>query len=201
MNKPLHPALILASTSKIRKQIMLNAGLNFKALQPNLDEKKAKQTLSNISPQNIAQRLSELKSLSLATHYPKSLIIGADQVLSLHDRLFHKPENLTEARQQLQSLRGKTHILHSSLAISQEHEIIWQYNESAKLMMRNFSDAFLDTYLNLNGSDILTSVGVYKLEHSGIQLFEKIEGDYFTILGLPLMPLLAFLRQHKHIAT
>ena len=199
MSNSSNPALILASTSQIRKQILLQAGLNFSSEAPKLDEEKLKQALAPIAPHKLAARLSELKSLSLCESHPKSLILGADQTLSLNGKLFNKPANLDEARQHLETLRGQTHTLHSSLTISQNGNVIWQYSEDANLTMRQFSNQYLKNYLNYSGNEILSSVGAYKLEHSGIQLFERIEGDYFTILGLPLLPLLAFLRQQKQI--
>jgi septum formation protein len=187
--------LILASTSKIRQAVLENAGLVISCKQPNLDEHAAKAKLGSISPKSLAQALAEQKSLSLECR--DGIIIGADQTLSCNSTIFHKPKSLSAARAQLLELRGKTHSLHSALACAQNGKIIWSICDDARLTMRDFSNDYVDHYIKACGDDILSSVGSYKLEKQGVQLFEKIEGDYFTILGLPLLPLLAFLRDHK----
>jgi septum formation protein len=191
--------LILASTSKIRLTVLQNAGLTVICVPPELDEAAAKAQLGQASPMMLATSLAQQKALSLKS--PDAWVIGADQTLSCQNTLFHKPETLDEAHQQLQALRGKTHTLHSSLAVARQGKIIWSICEHAHLTMRNFSDDFLQYYMTQNGTDLLTSVGSYKLEKNGVQLFDKIEGDYFTILGFPLLPFLSFLREQKILAT
>lgn len=191
--------LTLASTSAIRKNILENAGLKVASVAPKVDEDAAKIKLIDKSPQQLALGLAELKALSLQK--PNELIIGADQTLSCNDILFNKPESVAAAREQLHQLRGKAHTLHSALACAENGKITWSICVDATLTMRNFSDACLDHYISECGADIITSVGSYKLEKQGVRLFEKIDGDYFTILGLPLLPLLAFLRSTGHIAS
>ncbi len=186
------PNIILASTSKIRSTILLNAGLSITCQKPALDEECAKAKLVNLSAKNLALALAELKALS--TKIPNAIVIGADQTLSCNNIIFHKPESLSAARSQLNELRGQIHTLHSALVCAKNGSIIWSTCEEANLTMREFSDSFLETYLNTFSDDTINSVGSYQLEKQGVQLFEKIEGDYFTILGLPLLPLLAFLR-------
>jgi septum formation protein len=185
---------ILASTSKIRSSILNNAGLTFISQTPGLDEETAKSNLGDISAKNLAIELAKLKALSVSA--ASGIVIGADQTLSYHNTIFHKPESLAAARSQLNELRGQTHTLHSAVACAQNGRIMWSTCEEAHLTMRNFSDLFLETYLNLCGNDIQNAVGGYQLEKQGVQLFDKIEGDYFTILGLPLLPLLTFLRNN-----
>jgi septum formation protein len=187
------PNIILASTSKIRNSILLNAGLSFSCQAPSLDEETAKSNLGDISAKNLASELAKLKALSIEA--TTGIVIGADQTLSCHNTIFHKPESLTAARSQLNELRGETHTLHSALACTQNGKIIWSTCEEAHLTMRNFSDSFLETYISVCGNDIQNAVGGYQLEKQGVQLFDEIEGDYFTILGLPLLPLLTFLRK------
>jgi septum formation protein len=187
-----HPSIILASTSPIRSSILLNAGIMFSCQPPNLDEKTAKLKLTEHSPKNLALHLAELKALSISK--PNTLIIGADQTLSCEQVIFNKPKTQSSARSQLIALRGKTHTLHSALACAENGKIIWKICDEAHLTMRSFSDSFLESYIYDCGDDILSSVGSYQLEKQGVQLFEKLEGDYFTILGLPLLPLLTFLR-------
>jgi septum formation protein len=191
--------LILASTSKIRQTVLQNAGLTVICLPPELDEEAAKIKLGPVTPKALAIALAQQKALSLKN--PDAWVIGADQTLSCNNTIFHKPETLEEARKQLQALRGKTHALHSSLAVAHGGKIIWSICEDAHLIMRTFSDDFLEQYISQNRADLLTSVGSYKLEKTGVQLFDKIEGDYFTILGFPLLPFLSFLREQKILAT
>jgi septum formation protein len=192
-------AIILASTSTIRRAILENAGLEISCQTPMLDEAVEKTNLGCQSPKNLALRLAELKALSITS--ANTLVVGADQTLSCENIVFHKPESQTTAKLQLSELRGKTHILHSAATCALNGQIIWSICEEAHLTMRRFSDPFLDTYINACGDDILSSAGSYQLEKRGVQLFEKIEGDYFTILGLPLLPLLNFLREHGAIQT
>jgi septum formation protein len=193
------PKLILASTSQTRRRILKNAGLTFDNSPPKLDEEAAKNLLSDLSPQEIALSLASQKALSLSEG--PILILGADQTLSCQGQLFNKPRSLSEAEQQLKSLRGQHHILHSALSIAQNGQTIWTVCEDATLTMRQFSDAFAKSYIETCGAGLLNTVGGYQLEGVGAQLFEKIDGDYFTILGLPLLPCLAFLRSIKFITS
>ena len=185
---------ILASTSQTRKDLLHNAGLNFASVKPEIDEKLLHQKYSTLSPTELAPTLAAKKSGSLSLQYSEQLIIGADQILHLNDNVLHKPSNLDEARKTLQNLRGKTHHLTTAIACHLGGRQIWQHQAQAKLTMRKFSDDFLETYLTQKNQKALKSAGVYQLETNGIQLFEKIEGDYFTILGFPLLEFLEFLR-------
>ena len=194
--------IILASTSSIRRKILFDAGIEHEAISPAIDEaaEKAKiyQKNPNITPVEQAQALSMLKAKSL--DLPDRLIIGADQILSLGNQSFEKPKNIDEAKTHLQILRGKTHTLETTISCAKNGVEIWTYVSQPKLTMRNFNDDFLNNYIDRAGTELLTSVGAYKLEKEGIQLFEKIEGDYFSILGLPILPLLSFLRSEGVIS-
>lgn len=187
--------IILASQSAIRQQILQSAGLQFVARSPDYDEQTAKDALKGCSPKTLARELAAGKALTFAAKHPDDYVIGADQVLELQGQVFGKPSNPTEAKKQLQSLRGKTHQLHSAVCVSHQDKVAWHITETAELTMRNFSDEFLDTYLVSEGDQVIRSVGGYKIEGQGLQLFDKINGDYFTILGLPLLPLFAYFRQ------
>lgn len=189
------PEIILASTSAIRQQLLKNAGVVFSCQSPAVDEEEYKLKHCCLNPQELAVALAELKAKSIKS--PNTIIIGADQTLSCNGRLFNKANTLEEAKTYLQALRGETHQLHSAISINLAGETQFSTVDSAHLTMRNFSDHFLDNYIASSGKEILSSVGCYQLEKQGAQLFEKIEGDYFTILGFPLLPCLAFLRQMK----
>ena len=193
--------VILASTSAIRKTILENAGVTFETMRPALDEDEAKASLATLPAAELALKLAEAKSRSLSNLHPAAIVIGADQTLLCDGLLFNKPRDRSEARAMLMQLRGRKHTLQSALAGSQNDQLLWRHVSEAHLTMRNFSEAFLENYLEANGDDLLTSVGAYKLEQQGIQLFDTIEGDYHTILGLPVLPLLAFLREQKVIPT
>lgn len=186
--------LILASTSKIRATILRNAGVTFQVQAPLTDETGLKLKSPQLTGEQLALRLAEAKSLSLATAHPEALILGADQILVCDGRIYDKPQNLHEAREHLIALSGKPHNLISALYCSHHGIKAWSHVGIAALGMRALTPQAIDHYLVRMGDDALTSVGTYKLEGLGIQLFDKIEGDYFTILGLPLLPLLAYLR-------
>lgn len=192
--------LLLASASQIRADLLRGAGLPFDICVSPVDEDEAKRTLSK-DPTALACALGELKARAVSEGTQGTLVIGADQVLSCEGRNFDKPRSMEEARKNLSFMCGKTHTLHSAVALAQDGEIIWSHADLAHLTMRNFSDDFLDHYMRVAGEKIMKSVGCYQLESVGIQLFEKIEGAYFTILGLPLLPLLAELRQRKVIPS
>jgi septum formation protein len=193
--------VILASTSKIRGEILSAAGVEFSVIDSELDEKKAKSSIKNLSPRKISLELAKLKSEKVSNHYPKAITIGADQVLGFGNQIFNKPVSRADAERQLTTLRNATHTLFSSVSCAIAGGEVWSYCSEAQLTMRNFTQEFLTSYLDGNSEDYLASVGAYKLEETGIQLFEKIEGDYFAILGLPLLPLLDFLRQRGSVPS
>lgn len=189
--------LVLASRSRSRVALLEGAGLAFSAEPSAVDERAVEAPLlaAGASPGEIALHLAEAKALDVATRRPGDLILGCDQTLGLDGERFVKPENAAAARAQLERLRGRTHELHSALALVADGGVVWRRVEVAAMTMRRFSDAFLDDYCDRAGDAVLSSVGCYQLEGIGISLFEAIEGDYFTILGLPLLPLLAELRR------
>jgi septum formation protein len=187
--------LALASTSRIRGELLSKAGLAFTAMHPEVDENALKKSLKAASPGDLAQSLAAAKAVSVANRMPEALVIGADQVLNLAGKAFDKPGSRDEARRHLLELRGRPHVLETAICCASAGKILWDHLGRATLTMRAFSENFLDDYLDHMGSDITTSVGAYKLEGLGVQLFDSIEGDYFTILGLPLLPLLDFLRR------
>lgn len=192
------PPLILASASQSRRQILANAGLDF-AIEPSgVDEDEVKLSLvgERAKPGDIATTLAEMKATRVSTRRSGALVIGADSTLACNGRLFDKPPTLAAARQQLAELGGQTHELHSAVVVAQNGARIWQAADHGRLTMRSFTDSFLDAYLARAGEAVCASVGAYQLEGLGAHLFSRIEGDYFTILGLPLLPLLAFLAEH-----
>jgi septum formation protein len=193
--------LVLASTSPIRRELLTGAGLVFDAVPPDVDEAQLKTEAKDLSPAELAISLAAAKAVSVANRMSDRLVIGADQVLNFEERVFDKPEHLAAARNHLKELRGKSHVLETALCCAAGGKIIWRHHGRATLTMRSFSDEFLEDYLAHMGQDVTTSVGAYKLEGAGIQLFDSIAGDYFTILGLPLLPLLDFLRRQGAIAA
>ena len=189
--------IVLASTSPIRRQLLRQAGLVFKTARPPIDETKIKATLkkAGASAAQVAEKLAEGKAIGVGAILPNAYVIGCDQMMECEGVWFDKPVDRPAARKQLEALRSKTHRLHSASVISHEGHVIWQHVESASLTMRDFSDRFLDSYFEAVSEATLASVGGYQLEGLGVQLFDKIEGDYFTILGIPLLQLLAALRK------
>ncbi|WP_421739903.1 Maf family protein [Caulobacter sp.] len=187
----------LASKSAARQAILRNAGVDFEAVVAGVDEDATKAGLlaEGASPREVADALAELKAVKVSTKRP-GLVIGADQTLDFAGRLIDKVATLDEARALLLELRGKTHKLHSAVVVARDGKPIWRVVQSAKLSVRPFSDAWLDSYLERRGEHILHCVGCYELESEGVQLFDAVDGDYFTILGLPLVGLLDFLRLH-----
>lgn len=188
--------LVLASGSRVRQSLLANAGIAFEAVPAAIDERAAEQPLVDAgeSPEDISIALASAKALVVSELRPGELIIGADQVLALEGKRLVKPHDIEAARRQLLCLSGKVHALHSAIAGIRSGEILWQNSETAYLTMRQLSPAFIGRYLAEAGPRALESVGAYQLEGRGIQLFDKVEGDYFAILGLPLLPLLRFLR-------
>jgi septum formation protein len=181
--------------------LLANAGLEFDSVTADIDERgiQAASKLSN--PREIALLLAREKAKAVSVNYPGSHVIGADQMLALGDRLFNKPAGRVQALAQLRDLAGHCHALNSAVAVAQDGKIVFEDVSVARMTMRGMTEAELSTYLDAAGDAVTTSVGAYQLEGLGIHLFERIEGDHFTILGLPLLPLLAFLRREQLIAV
>ena len=193
--RTLMPHLILASASLSRRQLLASAGLKFDVEPSGLDEDEAKYRLlgERAAPQEIAEGLAALKALRVSGRRRSTMVIGADSTLACNGRLFDKPPTMAAARQQLLALSGQTHELFSSVVVVRDGARLWHCSERARLTMRPFGEAFLDAYLARAGEAVLASVGAYQLEGLGAHLFSRVDGDYFTILGLPLLPLLSFL--------
>jgi septum formation protein len=195
--------LILASSSPTRHRLLADAGLEFQVEPAHLDERaiKCRFSAAGGSPADCALALAQAKARQVAANHYQVLVIGADQILVCGGEWFDKPPGLADARVQLLALRGRTHELLTAACVVQQQGMMWHTVTSARLTMRSFSDAFLDAYLGAEGSAILGSVGCYQLEGRGIQLFARIEGDYFAILGLPLLELLRFLRDRNALPS
>jgi septum formation protein len=192
--------LVLASRSKARQMLLAAAGIPVEVRPADLDERGLEAEAGPRRPGAIAALLAREKALAVAKLHPGRLTLGADQTLALDAKRFAKPADRAAARAQLQALRGQTHELHSALAFVENGKILFEYAGVARLTMRALSDAFLESYLDAVGSAATESVGAYQIEGRGAQLFERVDGDYFTILGLPLMEALAFLRQRGCLA-
>jgi septum formation protein len=188
--------LILASTSAARKALLAGAGLRFEASPAQIDERALEAQLLGKAPETVARQLAEAKALEVSRRRPGATVVGGDQVLAFENALLHKPADFDAARDQLDRLRGKLHHLHSGVALARDGELLWSVTHTARLLMRDFTDAERDTVLALEGEAVLASVGAYRLEGPSIRLFAAIDGDYFTILGLPLLPLLTAIRLH-----
>jgi septum formation protein len=188
--------LLLASASETRRALLSNAGLSFEVTPADIDERAAELPLleSGASPEDLALALAMTKAATISDRNPGDLVIGADQVLEFEGERLIKPQDMEAARRQLLRLSGRTHQLHAGIACARTGEIIWQHTDTSSLTMRRLEPATIGRYLAAVGPNALKSVGAYQIEGRGIQLFERIEGDYFAILGLPLLPLLAFLR-------
>ncbi|HTP78218.1 MAG TPA: Maf family protein [Rhizomicrobium sp.] len=195
--------LILASASESRARILQAAAVPFEAVPAAIDETAIKTEFLSRGdePGSIAAQLAEAKALQISRAHAGTLVLGADQVLLFEGELVSKCENMAAARQLLARLRGKKHSLISALALAEEGRIVWSHVDTATLRMRTFGDGFLESYLSREGERLLAGVGCYRLEGMGAQLFETVEGDYFSILGLPLLPLLAELRRKGVIAS
>lgn len=183
----MHETIILASASKARAEMLRGAGIDFEIRPAGLDE-------AALRDQG-AQALADAKALQIARQNSGALVIGADQILTLDGEILSKARDKEEARTKLQKLKGKTHHLTAAISVAQGETILWQACDRATLTMRDFDDEFLERYMKRAGEALTASVGAYWLEDVGAWLFEKIEGDYFTILGMPLLPLLQFLRE------
>lgn len=197
--------VVLASGSAARQAMLKAAGVAFSVDPADLDEAGLTDAWlrhSACAPaQDLAELLAEAKAKAVSKRYPQAIVIGADQVLALGETLINKAENQEAGRRTLSALRGRTHELHSVAAIAIDEEIVWRETGTARLTVREFSDAWLDHYVATAADALTKSVGAYAFEGLGIQLFERVEGDYFTILGLPLLPLLAELRRLGALAT
>jgi septum formation protein len=195
--------IILASASIIRQQLLERAGLAVTALAARIDEESIRHALQAeaATPRDVADALAEMKARKLAEKHPQALVIGCDQVLEVDGMIFGKPDSPETARSQLRALRGKTHRLLSAVVVYDRGEPVWRHMGVVRLTMRDVSDAYLDDYLDRNWDSIRHAVGAYKLEEEGVRLFSVIDGDYFTVLGLPLLPLLNYLGQRGFIAA
>jgi septum formation protein len=194
-------SLILASQSSARKMLLASAGLEFKAITADIDERGIQAASKLSDPHEIALLLAREKAKAVSIDRPGSYVIGADQTLALGERLFNKPAGRTEALAQLRDLAGHSHELNSAVVVAHDGKIVFEDVSVARMTMRQMSEGELSAYLDAAGDAVTTSVGAYQLEGLGIHLFERIEGDHFTILGLPLLQLLAFLRRERLIAV
>lgn len=191
---------MLASQSRARQTLLTNAGIDFEAVPADIDERAVQQGSGLSAPGDIAALLAREKALSASVRYPERFIIGADQTLALGKRLFNKPADRGQAMEQLRELAGQSHHLYSAVAIVRDRKILFEDVATARITMRQLDEAKIEAYLSEVGETVTSSVGAYQLEGLGAHLFERIEGDYFTILGLPLLPLLVFLRSQQLLA-
>ncbi len=189
--------LILASQSRARQALLANAGIGFEVVTTEIDERAVQQGSGLSAPGEIASFLAREKALSVSARQPGKFVIGADQTLALGERLFSKPAGRAQAAEQLRALAGQRHELHSAVAVARDGKILFEAVAIAGMTMRRLGEAEIDAYLDEAGDAVTSSVGAYQLEGLGVHLFERIEGDHFTILGLPLLPLLAFLRSER----
>lgn len=198
MSEPI-PPVVLASGSTTRAALLERAGVPFVVAPSAVDESEIKLSLQadGATAADCAEALAELKALKRSYGAPGALVIGADQMLSCDGRWFDKPTDRAAAREQLLALAGRQHVLDSVVVVAKDGAAIWRHREAARLTMRPFDEAFVDRYLDQAGDAVLTSVGGYQIEGLGAQLFSRIAGDYFCILGLPLLPLLELLRNHR----
>jgi septum formation protein len=197
MDSPMPEPLVLASGSPFRKAMLESAGVPVEAVPADLDERALEAPLkdSGASPEDVASVLAEAKAIEVSERRPGRLVLGCDQTLSLGDEIFHKPADMEGARRHLLALSGKTHQLNSAAVLARDGKVLWRHVGVASLTMRRLEPAFIGRHLARVGDKALQSVGAYQVESEGIQLFEKIEGDHFTIVGLPLLAVMAELRR------
>ncbi|WP_422371971.1 Maf-like protein [Hoeflea sp.] len=186
--------LVLASASPFRKAMLQNAGLQFEVEPADIDERAVEGALTDLDAESVASVLAEAKAQDVSGRKPGSIVIGSDQTLSLDHQLLHKPQDMDEARRRLLALSGRTHALNSAVVLARDGETLWRHVSVAHLTMRKLDPGFVGRHLANVGAKALSSVGAYQYEGEGIQLFERIEGDYFTIVGMPMLPLLKELR-------
>jgi septum formation protein len=189
--------LVLASQSRTRQTLLANAGIEFEAVPADIDERAVQQASGFSAPGDIAALLGREKALFVSSRKPGRFVVGADQTLALGTRLFSKPAGRAQAAEQLRALSGHRHELHSAVAVARDGKILFEAMAVAGMTMRQLDEADIEAYLNEAGDAVTSSVGAYQLEGLGVHLFERIEGDHFTILGLPLLPLLDFLRNAR----
>jgi len=200
---PPRPDIILASASYGRRKLLEAAGVEFRAMAAGVDEAAIKRRHDPREGKfgELATQLASHKALAVAGRQPGALVIGADQILVFDGEAFDKPDSIETARRQLMRLRGETHSLETAVACATGKNVLWSHVDAPRLTMRSYSSGQLDTYLAGEGKAVTETVGGYKIEGPAIQLFESIAGDYFSILGLPLLPLLAFLRARGAVAA
>lgn len=194
-------AIVLASGSVFRKKMLEDAGLAIEAVKPQIDERAVEAAVANsgVGPEDLALILAEAKALEVSQNRPGALVIGTDQTLSMGDEVLHKPRDMEEARRRLLALSGRTHQLNSAVVLMRDGDVLWRHVGVARLTMRELDPGFVGRHLSRVGDRALSSVGAYQVEGEGIQLFEAIEGDHFTIVGMPLLPLLGKLREIRAI--
>ncbi len=193
------PAVVLASQSPARRRLLAAAGVVFQADSPRVDEEEVKRSLraAGAKPEQAAEQLAELKALKVSQRHPGALVIGADQLLVCDGAWFDKPADRAAALAQLEALQGRTHRLVTALVVARDGQRLWHHQEAPRITLRQLERAQLERYLEAAGEAVLSSVGAYHLEGLGAQLMLKVEGDHFTVQGLPLLPLLEFLRRNK----
>jgi septum formation protein len=189
--------LVLASQSRARQTLLANAGIEFEAVPADIDERAVQQASGCSAPGDIAALLAREKALFVSSRMPGRFVAGADQTLALRTQLFSKPAGRAQAAEQLRALSGHRHELHSAVAVARDGKILFEAMAVAGMTMRQLGEADIEAYLNEAGDAVTSSVGAYQIEGLGVHLFERIEGDHFTILGLPLLPLLDFLRNAR----
>lgn len=197
--------IVLASASRTRREMLTAAGVVFEIRPANVDERAIREALTAggaaVEPGDIAEVLARAKAEAVSRDEPDALVVGSDQVLALGEEIFEKPADMAAARAALERFRGRVHQLHAAVALAEAGEVTWAAGDTAHLTVRKFSSEFLSEYLARAGERVCESVGAYQLEGLGVNLFERIEGDYFTILGMPLLPLLAELRARGVLST
>ena len=193
--------LILASQSRARQALLASAGIAFEAMPADIDEREIQRASGLVTPGAVASLLAGQKALFVSSRQPGRIVVGADQTLALAQRLFSKPAGRAQAAEQLRALAGNSHELHSAVAVARDGKLVFETASVARMTMRRLTSADIEAYLDEAGEAVTSSVGAYQLEGLGVHLFERIEGDHFTILGLPLLPLLAFLRGERLLAV